>query len=89
MNTSLPLEGHLAIEFTHTVMGPAAGMSLADFGAEVIRIEPLDGDRTRRLKGSGLGYFGFITATRNLSPSISRALVRTRCSRDLFASPMS
>ena len=39
------------------VMGPATGMILADLGAEVVKIEPIGGDKTRRLKGSGAGYF--------------------------------
>ncbi len=52
-----PLHGIRVIEFTHMVMGPCVGLLLADLGAEVIRIEPEDGDQTRRLKGSGAGYF--------------------------------
>ena len=54
---SLPLTGLKVVEFTHMVMGPAAGVLLADLGAEVLKIEPLTGDNTRRLKGSGAGYF--------------------------------
>tara|TARA_R110002167_G_scaffold349844_1_gene561816 strand:+ start:29936 stop:31120 length:1185 start_codon:yes stop_codon:yes gene_type:complete len=53
----LPLTGIKVIEFTHMVMGPTAGVILADLGAEVIKVEPLGGDNTRRLKGSGSGYF--------------------------------
>ena len=34
-------------------------MVLADFGAEVIKIEPPGGERTRRLKGFGTGYFAY------------------------------
>ncbi len=54
---SLPLAGIRVIEFTHMVMGPAAGLVLADMGAEVIKIEPVGGDSTRHLLGSGAGYF--------------------------------
>ena len=54
---ALPLAGIKVVEFTHMVMGPTAGVILADLGAEVIKIEPLQGDNTRRLKGSGAGYF--------------------------------
>ena len=39
------------------VMGPTCGMILADLGAEVIKVEPLAGDSTRRLLGSGAGFF--------------------------------
>jgi len=54
---SLPLAGIRVIEFTHMVMGPAAGLMLADMGADVIKIEPVGGDSTRHLLGSGAGYF--------------------------------
>lgn len=54
---NLPLAGVTVIEFTHMVMGPAAGLMLADLGADVIKIEPVEGDSTRRLPGSGAGYF--------------------------------
>lgn len=52
-----PLEGIKVVEFTHMVMGPSVGLILGDLGADVIKIEPLEGDNTRRLKGSGGGYF--------------------------------
>jgi len=53
----LPYEGIRVVEFTHMVMGPTCGMVLADLGAEVIKIEPIDGDKTRKLLGSGAGFF--------------------------------
>jgi crotonobetainyl-CoA:carnitine CoA-transferase CaiB-like acyl-CoA transferase len=53
----LPLAGLRVVEFTHMVMGPTCGMILADLGAEVIKVEPLGGDSTRRLLGSGAGFF--------------------------------
>ena len=52
-----PLAGVRVIEFTHMVMGPTCGMLLADLGAEVVKIEPIGGDRTRRLLGAGAGFF--------------------------------
>src|SRR5215475_11576517 len=55
----LPLAGIRVLEFGHTILGPCCGMVLADFGAEVIKIEPPGGERTRRLKGFGAGYFAF------------------------------
>ncbi len=52
-----PLRDIRVIEFSHMVMGPSAGLVLADLGADVIKIEPLGGDKTRTLRGSGAGYF--------------------------------
>ena len=54
---ALPLTGVRVVEFTHMVMGPTCGMVLADLGAEVIKVEPLAGDSTRKLLGSGAGFY--------------------------------
>ncbi len=63
MTTGL-LDGIRVVEFTHMVMGPACGLVLADLGADVIKVEPTpDGDNTRRLTGSGTGFFAM--ANRN------------------------
>ncbi|HSV47982.1 MAG TPA: CaiB/BaiF CoA-transferase family protein [Ramlibacter sp.] len=56
-STHLPLEGIRVVEFTHMVMGPTCGMILADLGAEVIKVEPPGGDKTRKLPGLGIGFF--------------------------------
>ena len=53
----LPLHGVRVVEFSHMVMGPTCGMILGDLGAEVIKVEPLAGDNTRRLIGTGAGFF--------------------------------
>src|SRR5215212_939529 len=53
----LPLDGIRVVEFCHVVMGPTCGLVLADMGAEVIKVEPLDGDHTRKLVASGAGFF--------------------------------
>ena len=50
----LPLEGVRVVEFAHMVMGPSCGLVLADLGAEVIKVEPLNGDNTRRLEHAGV-----------------------------------
>ena len=53
----LPLAGTRVVELTHMVMGPTCGMILGDLGADVIKVEPVGGDATRRLLGSGAGFF--------------------------------
>ena len=59
MNTSkpLPLSGIRVVEFTHMVMGPTCGMVLGDMGADVVKVEPLAGDSTRKLLGVGAGFY--------------------------------
>jgi crotonobetainyl-CoA:carnitine CoA-transferase CaiB-like acyl-CoA transferase len=54
---ALPLAGLRVVEFTHMVMGPTCGLVLADMGAEVIKVEPIGGDRTRFLMGAGTAFF--------------------------------
>jgi crotonobetainyl-CoA:carnitine CoA-transferase CaiB-like acyl-CoA transferase len=54
---SLPLAGIRVLEFCHTIMGPSAGLILADLGADVIKIEPANGDPTRRRIGFAAGFF--------------------------------
>lgn len=55
--SAAPLAGLSVVEFTHMVMGPTVGHVLASLGAHVVRVEPMGGDQTRRLLGSGAGYF--------------------------------
>jgi crotonobetainyl-CoA:carnitine CoA-transferase CaiB-like acyl-CoA transferase len=58
MTSPTPLKGLAVVEFTHMVMGPTVGMTLADLGASVVKVEPApDGDTTRRLTGSGTGFY--------------------------------
>ena len=52
-----PLRGLRVLEFSHTVMGPCAGLLLADLGADVIKVEPPGGDKTRLLTGFASGFF--------------------------------
>jgi crotonobetainyl-CoA:carnitine CoA-transferase CaiB-like acyl-CoA transferase len=53
----LPLSGVRVVEMTHMVMGPTCGMILAQLGAEVIKVEPPVGDKTRSLGGMGVSFF--------------------------------
>jgi crotonobetainyl-CoA:carnitine CoA-transferase CaiB-like acyl-CoA transferase len=56
-NDAGPLNGVRVLEFCHAIMGPTAGLILADLSADVIKVEPADGDTTRRLIGFGAGFF--------------------------------
>jgi len=56
-NGAAPLSGVRVLEFCHAIMGPTAGLILADLGADVIKVEPAEGDTTRRLIGFGAGFF--------------------------------
>src|SRR5918912_1682069 len=59
-DAALPLVELKVLEFTQTIMGPCAGLVLADLGADVIKIEPApNGDNTRRLPGFAAGFFGY------------------------------
>jgi crotonobetainyl-CoA:carnitine CoA-transferase CaiB-like acyl-CoA transferase len=76
----LPLSGIRVVEFTHMVMGPTCGMILGDLGAEVIKVEPPGGDKTRTLIGSGAGFFPLFnrnkkSVTADLSDPKDRARV--------------
>lgn len=55
--TTLPLHGVRVVEISHMVMGPACGMLLAQLGADVVKVEPIDGDKTRRLTGMATSFF--------------------------------
>lgn len=62
-NLQRPLAGIKVVEMTHMVMGPAIGAILGDLGADVIKVEPISGDKTRNLTDAGSGYF--LTFNRN------------------------
>jgi crotonobetainyl-CoA:carnitine CoA-transferase CaiB-like acyl-CoA transferase len=56
--SATPLGGLRVLEFSHTVMGPTAGLVFAELGADVIKVEPAPrGDQTRGLGGFGAGFF--------------------------------
>ncbi len=87
---TLPLDGLRVIELSHMVMGPVCGMILADLGAEVIKVEPPGGDKTRSLPGSGAGFFACFNRNKksvvlNLSdPHDRESLLRLIDSADIF-----
>ena len=89
--TTKALNGITVLEFSHTIMGPCAGLLLADLGARVIKIEPApDGDKTRYLNGFASGFFATFNRNKqsvavNLKSAEGQAIVhqlveRSRCS---------
>lgn len=86
MTTPTPLAGLRVVEFTHMVMGPTVGHILASLGAEVVRVEPIGGDQTRRLLGSGAGYFAMYNRHKrsiclNLKSAEGMAVARSLCDK--------
>lgn len=80
MTPPLPLAGIRVVEFSHTVMGPSCGVILADLGADVIKVEPAEGEPTRRSAGFASGFFPYFNRNkRGLSADVKteagRALV--------------
>ena len=57
MSEYMPLDGVRVVEMSHMIMGPSCGMFLGFLGAEVIKVEPPEGDKTRHLTGMGRGFF--------------------------------
>ena len=59
------LEGIRVIDLTVWFQGPVSSQYLADFGAEVIKVEPMPGgDKTRDLSGGGAGFAVFVGSLR-------------------------
>ncbi len=88
---ALPLAGVRVVEFTHMIMGPTCGMVLGDLGAEVIKVEPIEGDNTRRLLGSGAGFFPLFNRNKKSialdlkSPEGKAAALKLIASADIVA----
>ncbi len=70
----LPLAGVRVLEFTQLIMGPVAGLILADLGADVIKVEAApDGDPTRALTGFTSGFSDFFNRNkRSISVDLKR-----------------
>jgi crotonobetainyl-CoA:carnitine CoA-transferase CaiB-like acyl-CoA transferase len=82
----LPLSGIRVVEFTHMVMGPTCGMILGDLGADVIKVEPPGGDKTRALIGSGAGFFPLFNRNkRSVTADLSNPKDRARIDKLIAA----
>src|SRR3984893_220316 len=84
----LPLAGVRGLDLSQVMAGPFCSMLLADMGADVIKIEPVDGgDQTRRAMGfklKGSDSLGFINMNRNkrsLALNLKEEAARKVCSR--------
>ena len=62
-----PLSGIVILEVGHMLSGPYCGMLLADLGAEVIKIEPPEGDIARRVSPHMIGPHNAYFASLNRS----------------------
>ncbi len=92
---ALPLAGIRVVEFTHMVMGPTCGLVLGDLGAEVIKVETVghgrEGDATRRLLGSGAGFFPMFNRNKKslaldlLTPEGKEAALRLIATADVVS----
>ena len=81
----LPYAGIRVVEFTHMVMGPTCGMVLADLGAEVIKVEPPEGDKTRQLLGAGAGFFPLFNRNKKSITLDLQTPAGLQAARDLVA----
>jgi len=93
-----PLSGYRVIDLTVNVLGPVATQILGDMGAEVIKIEPPEGDYTRHVgpsRSDAMGVF-FLNINRNKQsvvldlkqPAAKRALYKLIETADVFVHSM-
>lgn len=67
MENNGPLNGIKVLDLTQAMAGPMATMTLGDLGADVIKLEPLNGDQTRSWAPPYMGDMSsyFLSANRN------------------------
>ena len=90
-----PLQGVKVIDMTSVLMGPYATQTLGDYGADVIKVEPPDGDITRQIGPARHANMGpvFLNANRSKrsisldlkKPAGRDALLRLAATADVLA----
>jgi crotonobetainyl-CoA:carnitine CoA-transferase CaiB-like acyl-CoA transferase len=80
-STQLPYHDIRVVEFTHMVMGPTCGMVLADLGADVIKVEPIEGDKTKNYLAQALDFFRCLIAIKKYFREFKNTGWKKNCSR--------
>jgi crotonobetainyl-CoA:carnitine CoA-transferase CaiB-like acyl-CoA transferase len=86
MTMAGPLDGVRVIDLTGVVSGPLATMFLADQGADVLKIEPLSGDITRRSRQAidKAGHFSSLFISTNRGKRSLAIDVKTKAGREVL-----
>jgi crotonobetainyl-CoA:carnitine CoA-transferase CaiB-like acyl-CoA transferase len=80
-----PLSGVRVLDLTAVVSGPFATMFLADQGANVIKIEPIGGDITRRMRATKSGQFSALFISSNRGKRSLSIDVKSEAGREVLA----
>src|SRR5215468_10497910 len=82
-----PLSGVRVLDLTSVVSGPFATMFLADQGADVLKIEPIGGDITRRSRAAidKAGEFSALFISSNRGKRSLAIDVKSDAGRDILA----
>src|SRR3974377_1153104 len=79
-----PLSGVRILEIGHMLAGPYCGLLLADLGAEVIKVEPPEGDIARRVSPHFIGPHNDYFASLNRNKKSVVLDLTTQEGRDQF-----
>lgn len=69
---ALPLEGIRVLDLSSMLAGPGTGMYLADHGADVIKIEPLEGEQNRHGAARNRSFYVLNRSKRGIALNIAR-----------------
>ena len=78
MSQEFPLEGLRVVDMSQGIAGPSAGMMLAQYGAEVVKIEPKEGDWSRSITAGADAMTSMAIATNLGKRSIALDLKQPR-----------